>query len=99
MTSPRAPLGVVISYEVFFADRVRAAVDAGGQVILVPTNAASYTTGEVPAIEVAAARMRAREFGRAVLQAAPTGYSAIIELGLAANDQMGSRRHDTFAPL
>ena len=79
LRSPTAPLGVAISYEVFFADRVRDTVDAGGQVILVPTNAASYTTDEVPAIEVAAARMRAREFGRAVLQAAPTGYSAIIE--------------------
>lgn len=72
------PLGVVISYEVFFADRVRAAVEAGGQVLLVPTNAASYTTEEVPATEVAAARMRAVEFDRAVLQAAPTGYSVIV---------------------
>ena len=32
----------------------------------------------VCAIEVAASRLRAREFGRTVLQAAPTGYSAII---------------------
>ena len=72
------PLGVVISYEVFFADRVRAAVTAGGRVVLVPTNAASYTTEEVPATEVAAARMRAIEFDRAVLQAAPTGYTAIV---------------------
>ena len=72
------PLGVVISYEVFFADRVRAAVREGGQLVLVPTNAASYTTEEVPATEVAAARMRAVEFDRAVLQAAPTGYTAVV---------------------
>jgi apolipoprotein N-acyltransferase len=71
-------LGVVISYEVFFSDRTRAAVTAGGQVLLVPTNAASYTTEEVPATEVAAARMRALETDRAVLQAAPTGYTAVI---------------------
>ena len=89
LASPRAPLGVVISYEVFFADRVRSAVDAGGQVILVPTNASSYTTGEVPAIEVASARMRAREFGRAVLQAAPTGYSAIIQPDGTVTTQSG----------
>ncbi|NEN51076.1 apolipoprotein N-acyltransferase [Modestobacter muralis] len=76
--TPAGPLGVVISYEVFFSDRVRSAVVAGGQVVLVPTNAASYTTEEVPATEVAAARMRALEFDRAVLQAAPTGYTAII---------------------
>ena len=54
--SPVGPLGVVVSYEVFFADRVREAVIAGGQVVLVPTSAASFVTGEVPAMEVAAAR-------------------------------------------
>ena len=78
LRTPAGPLGVVISYEVFFAERARAAVAAGGQVLLVPTNAASYTTEEVPATEVAAARMRAREFDRAVLQAAPTGYTAVV---------------------
>lgn len=73
-----SPWGIVISYEVFFADRVREAVNHGGQVLLVPTSAASFATDEVPAIEVAASQMRAREFDRAVLQAAPTGYSAVI---------------------
>lgn len=75
---PQAVVGVVISYEVFFADRVREAVLAGGELLLVPTNASSYVGEEVPATEVAAARLRAREFGRAVLQAAPTGYSAVV---------------------
>jgi apolipoprotein N-acyltransferase len=75
---PRTVAGVVISFEVFFADRVREAVGGGGQLVLVPTNASSYVGEEVPAIELAAARLRAREFGRAVLQAAPTGYSAIV---------------------
>lgn len=71
-------LGIVISYEVFFSDRTRAAATVGGHILLVPTNAASYTSEEVPAMEVAAARLRARELGQTVLQAAPTGYSAII---------------------
>lgn len=75
---PTTVAGVVISYEIFFPDRVREAVRAGGQLVLVPTNASSYVGEEVPAIELAAARLRAREFGRAVLQAAPTGYSAIV---------------------
>lgn len=78
LDSPVGPLGVVISYEVLFADRVGEAVLAGGQIVLVPTNAASYVTEEVPSIEVAAARLRAREFGRAVVQSAPTGYSAVV---------------------
>ncbi|CCH87085.1 putative Apolipoprotein N-acyltransferase [Modestobacter italicus] len=78
LETPAGRLGVVISYEVFFSDRARAAVTAGGQVLLVPTNAASYITEEVPATEVAAARMRAQELDRAVMQAAPTGYTAIV---------------------
>ncbi|MFC4950948.1 apolipoprotein N-acyltransferase [Pseudonocardia sp. GCM10023141] len=78
LDSPNGPLGVVISYEVLFADRVREAVTAGGEIVLVPTNAASYVTEDVPAIEVAGARMRALEFGRTVLQSAPTGYSVVV---------------------
>ena len=38
---PGGTMGVVISYEVFFPDRARAAIRAGGRVLLVPTNAAS----------------------------------------------------------
>ena len=72
------PLGVVISYEVFFGDRARSAIRAGGQVLLVPTNAASYATSQVPDQEVAAARLRAWETGRNVVQAAPTGFSAFV---------------------
>ena len=84
-------LGVMISYEVFFSDRARAAVRAGGAVLVVPTNASSYTGRQVPAQEVAAARLRAIETGRYVLQAAPTGYSAIIEPSgrVQAQSQLG----------
>jgi apolipoprotein N-acyltransferase len=45
----------------------------------VPTNASSYRDAQVPAQEVAVARLRALETGRWVVQAAPTGYSAIID--------------------
>ena len=72
------PLGVVISYEVFFGDRSRSAIRNGGQVLLVPTNAASYETSQVPDQEVAAARLRAWETGRDVVQAAPTGFSGFL---------------------
>ena len=72
-------LGVLISYEVFFAGRARAAVGHGAGALLVPTNAASYTTAAVPTEEVAAARLRALESGRDVAQAAPTGYSAVVD--------------------
>jgi apolipoprotein N-acyltransferase len=79
LDTPAGVLGVVISYEVFFPDRAREAVRAGGRVVLVPTNASSYRDEQVPAQEVAVARLRALETGRWVVQAAPTGYSAVID--------------------
>jgi apolipoprotein N-acyltransferase len=71
-------LGVAISYEVFFADRGRAAVHRRAEVLLVPTNAASFKTSQVPTQEVAAARLLAVATGRTVLQAGPTGYTAVV---------------------
>lgn len=90
-------LGVLISYEVFFADRARAAVRAGGEIILVPTNAASFRGEQVPAQEVAAARLRAIETGRDVVQVAPTGYSVFVDSGGAVRRQsrLGARQVET----
>ena len=72
-------LGVVISYEVFFARRARAAMKAGASVLLVPTNASSYSSTQMPALELGDARLRAIETGRQVLQAAPTGFTAVVD--------------------
>ena len=77
--TPAGRFGVLISYEVFFADRGRAAVRAGGRLLLVPTNASSYRNAQVPAQQLAVARLRALETGRWVVQAAPTGYSAVVD--------------------
>jgi apolipoprotein N-acyltransferase len=79
LVTPAGRLGVVISYEVFFEDRARAAIRAGGQVLLVPTNASSYSTSQVPTQEIAAAQLRAWETGRDTVQSAPTGYGALID--------------------
>lgn len=79
MPTPAGDLGVTISYEVFFSSRGRAATRAGAEMLAVPTNAASYSGSQVPAQEVAAARLRAIECGRELVQAAPTGYSAHID--------------------
>jgi apolipoprotein N-acyltransferase len=79
LATPAAPVGLMVSYEVFYADAGRSATRAGAQVLIVPTNTSSYTTSQVPTQEVAAARMQAIEEGRDVVQAAPTGYSAIID--------------------
>jgi apolipoprotein N-acyltransferase len=72
-------LAVVISWEVFFAGRAREGVKAGGEAILNPTNGASYTGTIVQTQQVASSRLRAIETGRWVVQAAPTGFTAIVE--------------------
>ncbi len=73
------PMSVAISWEVFFAGRVREGVELGGEVVLNPTNGASYWLTIIQSQQVASSRLRARETGRWVLQAAPTGFSAVID--------------------
>jgi apolipoprotein N-acyltransferase len=72
-------LGVVISWEVFFAGRAREGVEVGAEAILNPTNGASYTGTIVQTQQVASSRLRAIENGRWVVQAAPTGFTAIVD--------------------
>lgn len=79
LATPAGPVGIVISFEVFFPERARSAIRGGGQVLLVPTNTASYTTTQVPAAELAADRIRAWETGRDVAMVAPTGWSAVVD--------------------
>ena len=73
------PIAVAVSYEGFFAGRIRSGVRAGGRIVVVATNASSYRSGQVPTQQIAAAQLRARESGRWVVQVAPTGYSALID--------------------
>ena len=78
LDTPVGRIGVSVSFEGLFASRSRDAVRRGAALLVNPTNASSYVTADVPAQQVAAARLRAVETGRAVLMAAPTGYSAIV---------------------
>ncbi len=71
-------LALLISYETFFTHRGRSGVNAGGGILLVATNTASYASAQVPSQELAASRIQAVSEGRALLQAATTGYSAWI---------------------
>ncbi|MEM7140334.1 MAG: apolipoprotein N-acyltransferase [Actinomycetota bacterium] len=72
------PLGISISWEVFFDYRARDAINSGGQVLLNPTNGSSYWLTIVQTQQVASSRLRALETDRYVLQAAPTGFSAVV---------------------
>jgi apolipoprotein N-acyltransferase len=94
LRTPAGDLGVLISYEVFFNDRGRKAVDAGGEVLLVPTNAASFSTTQVPTQELAAAQLRALESGRWLAQAGPTGYTGIVdpEGDILRRSRLGARQ-------
>lgn len=76
--TPAGVLGVAISWEIFFGERARDAIGSGGQILLNPTNGASYERTQVQTQQVASSRMRAIETGRWVLQAAPTGFSAVV---------------------
>jgi len=78
LDTPVAPLGALVSYEVFYADRGRDSVRDGAQLLIVPTNTSSYATAQVPTQEIAASTVQAVQQGRDLLQAAPTGYSAAI---------------------
>ena len=84
----------MISYEVFYADRGRAPVRAGAQLLVVPTNTSSYATAQVPTQEIAASEVQAVQQGRDLLQAAPTGYSAWITHrgALLARSTLGIRQ-------
>lgn len=79
LPSPAGPLAVAISWEIFFTNRGRDGVLHGGEILLNPTNGSSYWLTEVQSQQVASSRLRAIENDRWVLQAAPTGFSAIVE--------------------
>ena len=79
LDSPVGQLGVSISWEIFFEDRARDAIGNGGELLLNPTNGASYWLTVVQTQQIASSRLRALETGRWVVQSAPTGFSAFVD--------------------
>lgn len=78
LDTPAGALGTMISFEVFFANRSLPSVRAGAQVLIVPTNTSSYATTQIPTQEVAADKIQAVQTGRYLIQAAPAGYSTVV---------------------
>jgi apolipoprotein N-acyltransferase len=78
MRTPAGPLGLLVSFEVFYAGRSHSSVRAGAELLAVPTNTSSYSTAQVPSQEIAAAKVQAVQTGRDLVQAAPTGFSAAV---------------------
>ena len=73
-----ALLGDVICFEVAYDGLVRDAVRAGGRVLVVQTNNATFGRSAESAQQLAMSRLRAVEHGRAVLVAATSGISAVV---------------------
>jgi apolipoprotein N-acyltransferase len=77
--TPAGKLGTMVSYEVFFADRGWVATRGGATLLVVPTNTSSYSSAQVPTQEIAADRLQALAEGRDLVQAAPTGFSDLVD--------------------
>ncbi len=89
LDTPVGRLAIVISWEVFFERRARDGVGDGGEVLLNPTNGSSYWLTIVQSQQVASSRLRAVESDRWVLQAAPTGFSAVVDPDGTVVDRTG----------
>ena len=73
-----AEVGVLICFEVAYDGLLRDLVDGGADVIVVPTNNATYTgTGQVEQ-QFAMSRLRAIETGRYVVVASTNGISGVV---------------------
>ena len=48
MRTPAGPLGLLVSFEIFYAGRSHESVRAGAELLAVPTNTSSYSTSQVP---------------------------------------------------
>ena len=78
LTVGGVPIGVVICFEIAYDELVRDAVHAGGQVLVVQTNNATYGGTGQPEQQLEITRVQAVASGRTVLVAATSGISAVI---------------------
>ena len=72
-------LAVGICFDVAFDRPVREAVDAGGQIIVIPTNNANYNFTGQSDQQLAITQLRAVEHGRPAVVTSTSGISAIVE--------------------
>jgi apolipoprotein N-acyltransferase len=100
MRTPAGPLGLMVSFEIFYAGRSHESVRAGAELLTVPTNTSSYSTSQVPTQEIAAAVVQTIETGRDLVQAAPTGFSAVVtQRGVVVAETVLGKRQAIFATI
>lgn len=73
------PLGNVICFEVAYDGIVREAIAAGGEMLIIPTNNATFGFTNEAEQQLAMSRLRAIEHGRSTLQISTVGISAFID--------------------
>ncbi len=73
------PVGVAICWEIAFDDLVGESVRNGAQLLAVPSNNATFGISEMTYQQLAMSRIRAVQFDRAVVVAATSGASAMID--------------------
>lgn len=72
-------IGDVICFEVAYDALVRSAVRAGGEIIVVQTNNATFGRSDESTQQLAMSRIRAVEHGRATVQISTVGVSGVIQ--------------------
>ncbi len=72
-------LGDVICFEVAYDSLVRSAVRAGGEILVVQTNNATFGWSDESTQQLAMSRIRAIEHGRATVQISTVGVSGVIQ--------------------
>jgi apolipoprotein N-acyltransferase len=75
----QARVGTVICFESTYPELARGLVRNGAEILIVTTNNASFGTSPAARQHLAMSQMRAVELGRAVVHAAISGISAVIE--------------------
>ncbi|MGW5317612.1 apolipoprotein N-acyltransferase [Nocardia thailandica] len=78
VTAAGVRIGVATCYEVAFDRAFRESLGSGAQMLTVPTNNATFGDSEMTYQQLAMSRVRAVEYGRALVVAATTGVSAIV---------------------
>ena len=100
MRTPVGPLGLMVSFEIFYPGRSHESVRAGAELLTVPTNTSSYSTSQVPTQETAAAVVQTIETGRDLVQAAPTGFSAVVtQRGVVVERSDLGKQQELFATV
>ncbi|MCP2180222.1 apolipoprotein N-acyltransferase [Prauserella alba] len=89
-------VGTAICYEAAYDYPSRDAVNAGARMIVLPTNNAWFGDGEMTYQQLAMARLRAVEHGRAVVVAATSGVSAVVRPDGTVAQQTGMYTADSL---